>query len=31
MLANYPLSKTEEAFLKDSGIKKITTKVPYLG
>ncbi|MEX2567405.1 MAG: glucosamine-6-phosphate isomerase, partial [Cyclobacteriaceae bacterium] len=30
MLANYPLSKTEEAFLKDSGIKKITTRIPYL-
>lgn len=30
MLTNYPLSKTEEAFFKDSGIKEITTKVPYL-
>lgn len=30
MLANYPLSPAEEAFLKDSGIEKITTKIPYL-
>ncbi|WP_339922620.1 glucosamine-6-phosphate isomerase [uncultured Cyclobacterium sp.] len=30
MLANYPLSKTEEAFFKDSDIEKITTKIPYL-
>ncbi len=30
MLANYPLSPTEEAFLKDSGIEKISTKIPYL-
>ncbi|MEX2511965.1 MAG: glucosamine-6-phosphate isomerase [Cyclobacteriaceae bacterium] len=30
MLANYPLSTTEEAFLKDSGNKKITTRIPYL-
>ncbi|MDO6436564.1 glucosamine-6-phosphate isomerase [Cyclobacterium sp. 1_MG-2023] len=30
MLANYPLSKTEEAFFKDSDVEKITTKIPYL-
>src|SRR5690606_3247022 len=30
MLENYPLSKTEEAFLKESGIQKITTMIPYL-
>lgn len=30
MLANYPLSKTEEAFLQESGIEKITTRIPYL-
>lgn len=30
MLANYPLSKTEAAFLKESGIQKISTKIPYL-
>ncbi|GEO22880.1 PIG-L family deacetylase [Cyclobacterium qasimii] len=30
MLANYPLSKTEEAFFRDSDIEKITTKIPYL-
>lgn len=30
MLANYPLSKTEAAFLKESGVEKISTKIPYL-
>lgn len=30
MLANYPLSPTEEAFLKESGVEKITAKIPYL-
>ncbi|WP_114749346.1 glucosamine-6-phosphate isomerase [Pleomorphovibrio marinus] len=30
MLENYPLSATEEAFLRDSGVEKITTKIPYL-
>ncbi|WP_162418109.1 PIG-L family deacetylase [Cyclobacterium roseum] len=30
MLANYPLSKTEEAFFKDSETETITTKIPYL-
>jgi glucosamine-6-phosphate deaminase len=30
MLANYPLSKTEEAFFRDSDIENITTKIPYL-
>jgi glucosamine-6-phosphate deaminase len=30
MLENYPLSATEEAFLKESGIEKLTTKIPYL-
>jgi len=30
MLANYPLSKTEEAFFRDSDIEKISTKIPYL-
>jgi glucosamine-6-phosphate deaminase len=30
MLTNYPLSPAEEAFLKDSGITKITSKIPYL-
>lgn len=30
MLANYPLSPTEEAFMTESGIKKITSKIPYL-
>lgn len=30
MLANYPLSKTEEAFFRDSDLEKITTKIPYL-
>ncbi|EON78548.1 glucosamine-6-phosphate isomerase [Lunatimonas lonarensis] len=30
MLTNYPLSPAEEAFLRDSGITKITSKIPYL-
>ncbi|WP_209330191.1 PIG-L family deacetylase [Lunatimonas salinarum] len=30
MLANYPLSPAEEAFLKESGVEKITSKIPYL-
>ncbi|SHN34515.1 glucosamine-6-phosphate deaminase [Cyclobacterium lianum] len=30
MLANYPLSKTEEAFFKDSETESISTKIPYL-
>ncbi len=30
MLEKYPLSATEEAFLKESGIDKTTTKIPYL-
>lgn len=30
MLENYPLSKTEAAFLEESGIQKISTMIPYL-
>jgi glucosamine-6-phosphate deaminase len=30
MLENYPLSKTEEAFLKESGVENISTMIPYL-
>lgn len=30
MLSNYPLSEVEKAFLEDSGIKNISTKIPYL-
>ncbi|HLW18957.1 MAG TPA: hypothetical protein VKX33_01465 [Cyclobacteriaceae bacterium] len=30
MLEKYPLSKTEEAFLEESGIKNINTLIPYL-
>jgi glucosamine-6-phosphate deaminase len=30
MLENYPLSKTEVAFLKESGVDKIGTLIPYL-
>ncbi|MCC5938692.1 MAG: PIG-L family deacetylase [Lunatimonas sp.] len=30
MLANYPLSPAEEAFLKESGVEKISSKIPYL-
>lgn len=30
MLTKYPLSDVEKAFLKDSGLEKITTKIPYL-
>src|SRR5690606_25431539 len=30
MLENYPLSKSEEAFLKESGVEKISTHIPYL-
>lgn len=30
MLENYPLSKTEKAFLEESGVKKISTMIPYL-
>ncbi len=30
MLSNYPLSEVENAFLKESGIKTINTKIPYI-
>lgn len=30
MLSNYPLSEVEKSFLKDSGVEKITTLIPYL-
>lgn len=30
MLTNYPLSEVEKAFLKESGVDKITTLIPYL-
>lgn len=30
MLSNYPLSAVEKAFQKESGIEKISTKIPYL-
>ncbi len=30
MLANYPLSEVEKAFLKESGVDKISTLIPYL-
>lgn len=30
MLSNYPLSAVEKAFQKDSGIEKISSKIPYL-
>ncbi|GHB38261.1 PIG-L family deacetylase [Mongoliitalea lutea] len=30
MLGNYPLSAVEKAFQKESGIEKISTKIPYL-
>ncbi|PRY85306.1 PIG-L family deacetylase [Mongoliibacter ruber] len=30
MLSNYPLSEVETAFLEESGVQKISTKIPYL-
>lgn len=30
MLSNYPLSEVEKAFLKESGVEKISTLIPYL-
>ena len=30
MLENYPLSDVEKAFLKESGVDKISTLIPYL-
>ncbi|NVJ84835.1 MAG: PIG-L family deacetylase [Algoriphagus sp.] len=30
MLSNYPLSKVEKAFLKESGVETISTLIPYL-
>ncbi|MGY6544763.1 MAG: glucosamine-6-phosphate isomerase, partial [Cyclobacteriaceae bacterium] len=30
MLSNYPLSEVEKAFLEESGVQKISTKIPYL-
>ncbi|WP_373495939.1 glucosamine-6-phosphate isomerase [Aquiflexum sp.] len=30
MLSNYPLSEVEKAFLKESGVGKISTLIPYL-
>ncbi|WP_194776559.1 PIG-L family deacetylase [Pararhodonellum marinum] len=30
MLSNYPLSDVEKEFLKESGVEKISTKIPYL-
>ncbi|RPA66709.1 glucosamine-6-phosphate isomerase [Cyclobacteriaceae bacterium YHN15] len=30
MLSNYPLSEVEKAFLEESGITSISTKIPYL-
>lgn len=30
MLTNYPLSEVEKAFLKESGVDKISTLIPYL-
>lgn len=30
MLSNYPLSEVEKAFLKESGVTAISTKIPYL-
>jgi glucosamine-6-phosphate deaminase len=30
MLSNYPLSEVEKAFLKESGVQKISTRIPYL-
>jgi glucosamine-6-phosphate deaminase len=30
MLENYPLSKIEEAFLKESGVEHLSTLIPYL-
>lgn len=30
MLSNYPLSEVENAFLKESGVQKISTLIPYL-
>ncbi|GAB3645780.1 hypothetical protein GCM10028791_04530 [Echinicola sediminis] len=30
MLSNYPLSEVEECFLKESGVKEISTLIPYL-
>lgn len=30
MLSNYPLSEVEKAFLKESGVSAISTKIPYL-
>ncbi|MDF2159131.1 glucosamine-6-phosphate isomerase [Algoriphagus sp. CAU 1675] len=30
MLSKYPLSEVEKAFLQESGVEKITTKIPYL-
>ncbi|UJP66876.1 glucosamine-6-phosphate isomerase [Mongoliitalea daihaiensis] len=30
MLSNYPLSEVEKAFQRESGVEKISTKIPYL-
>jgi glucosamine-6-phosphate deaminase len=30
MLSNYPLSEVEKAFLEESGVSNISTKIPYL-
>lgn len=30
MLSNYPLSEVEKAFLEESGVQKISSKIPYL-
>src|SRR5690606_25446956 len=30
MLKNYPLSNSEKAFLKESGVESISTLIPYL-